>query len=594
MNKSPLKIVLTIVGIAGLAAGLAVCANIARATLWDEYAAAPDTHPNIPNCSFAGYHYGETPLPENTATDAPATRFAPRINVKNFAAKGDGNTDDTEAIRAALASVKPDTGGVIFFPNGRYKISGVLFVHTNKTVLRGETRDGVELIFTNPLDRAYHEWRIPPPDFRKQDRTNSHWSYMGGLIWFTPLKRGTTYFPPDTPTEGIFPAVSRRAFDGPALPLSPAKRGDNTVKIAAKNTDSNAFAAGDFVRLQQRDPGDYSLLKHLCGGGSWADAFDWQNASYGGAWKTPDPQTWIVEIAAVAHDKTTGETTLTLRQPLRFDVQTRWQPTVQKLIPLIRESGIENMTLRFLRDYTWTPKDHHKESGWNAPFFNYAVHCWLRDVTMLDMENGPGLADAKCITMTRFKLGATSPARLAHHHGTICRMSYDNLWSDFLIESQPAHGLNVEAFASGNVWMRGVLEHGVLDTHRRIPHDNLHTDITLVRNDGWHGGDGGPALGARSVEWNIRVENDKNSDRTDEQTSYMVGWANVHPWGAIVGLQGAELTWHGGPKRATASKYSPVGEGVSKCRIESENTIPTPANLYEAQLQLRLQSLREN
>jgi hypothetical protein len=44
------------------------------------------------------------------------------VNVKHFGAKGDDLTDDTQAIQAALDSVQ-NTGGVVFFPKGVYRIS---------------------------------------------------------------------------------------------------------------------------------------------------------------------------------------------------------------------------------------------------------------------------------------------------------------------------------------------------------------------------------------------------------------------------------------------------------------------------------------
>lgn len=537
------------------AATLLAAVAYSRASLWDEYAAAPDTHPNIPNCSYAGYHYGEIPLP-----DTAAPGFAPRFDVKAYGAKGDGETDDTAAVRAAIAAINPDVGGIVWFPDGSYKISKVLFVHTNKTVLRGESRDGVELIFTEPLESAWFPHRYPA---KTKAGWATYWNYGGGLIWFSP----------SPPSPAPKDAPKRQIYDGSGLPLAaPARRGDTAIRLASA-APAGLLRAGDLVSLRQTIPDDYSLAKHLCGDGAWADAYDWKTA---GSASWPDPSkprpNWIVEIAAVADDTTT----FTLRQPLRFDLRAEWKPVLQKYAPFIRESGVENMTLRFLRDYEWDTKLHHGSCrGWNAPYFAYAIHCWLRDVTMIDMENGPSLAQSKCVTFTRFTLKASAPERMTHHHGTICRGSHDNFFGDFRIESRPDHGLNVEIFASGNVWTRGILEHGIFDTHRNLPFDNLHTDITLVRNDGFHGGTGGPILGARSVEWNIRVPSGRD---------YLVGWANSHPNGAIVGLQGARPVWNGQPKS------TPTGEGVSGCRIESQDTVPVPANLHEAQLNLRLAS----
>lgn len=56
------------------------------------------------------------------------------VNVKTFGATGDGVTDDTAAINAAIAAfdqnVDTVTGGVLFFPRGRYMISSPIVLDT--------------------------------------------------------------------------------------------------------------------------------------------------------------------------------------------------------------------------------------------------------------------------------------------------------------------------------------------------------------------------------------------------------------------------------------------------------------------------------
>lgn len=529
--------------------------------LWAEYAKAPDTHPLIPNCSYAGYHYGEIPIPH---IDGPV------YDVTRYGAKGDGVADDTLAIRAALQAVDPERGGVVYFPDGKYNVSQALFVHTNHTVLRGQSRAGVEVVFTQPLDRAYGTFNYSAPS----GVAISRWSYDGGLVWFAPKELGNTWRPEGAALDA---SVDRAAYrtqwlvEGAALRVAkPARRGDRSLVLDAK--PDVVLRPGDMVCLELHQTADYSLAKHLAGDGPWADAYEWERGTGGAGWPKPENLLWPVEIAAF--DPAT--TTVTLRQPLRFDVRAGWAPAIRRMGPLLHESGIENLTLRFKRAYTWTPDKHHREAGWNAPYFNNAIHCWLRDVTMIDVDNGPNLTSAKCVTLTRFSIEASRPETATHHHGTVTRSSsHDNLISDFLIKSQPWHGCNIENLSTGNVWSHGMLEHGVFDSHRREPFENIRTDVTLVANDGEHGGNGGPLMGARFVNWNIRTQTDRN---------YMVGWGNATPMGAIVGLQGSQPTWNAQPGRL------PAGE-LSGCRIEGIGQVPNPANLYESQLRLRLQSL---
>lgn len=57
------------------------------------------------------------------------------FNVKSYGAKGDGTTDDTTAIQAAITAAS--SGGVVFFPVGTYKISSPLTLSVASTALMG-------------------------------------------------------------------------------------------------------------------------------------------------------------------------------------------------------------------------------------------------------------------------------------------------------------------------------------------------------------------------------------------------------------------------------------------------------------------------
>lgn len=63
------------------------------------------------------------------------------VNVADYGAKGDGVTNDTSAIQAAINDAN---GSVVYFPNGTYAISTTLVVPSN-TSLVGETRENAIL-----------------------------------------------------------------------------------------------------------------------------------------------------------------------------------------------------------------------------------------------------------------------------------------------------------------------------------------------------------------------------------------------------------------------------------------------------------------
>lgn len=70
------------------------------------------------------------------------------FNVKDFGALGDGKKDDTFAVATALEKASQASGGVVYFPRGRYRLSDGLTV-PRFTVLRGAKRELVALCWTD-------------------------------------------------------------------------------------------------------------------------------------------------------------------------------------------------------------------------------------------------------------------------------------------------------------------------------------------------------------------------------------------------------------------------------------------------------------
>tara|TARA_S200002703_G_scaffold158775_1_gene170040 strand:+ start:1857 stop:4079 length:2223 start_codon:yes stop_codon:yes gene_type:complete len=66
------------------------------------------------------------------------------ISVKDYGAVGDLVTDDTAAIQAAINSL-PSTGGEVFFPAGKYKVTSTITASVNNTSLRGVGNSGTQI-----------------------------------------------------------------------------------------------------------------------------------------------------------------------------------------------------------------------------------------------------------------------------------------------------------------------------------------------------------------------------------------------------------------------------------------------------------------
>jgi hypothetical protein len=131
-------------------------------SLWAQYVRDPLRHPYIPNCSWAGYRYGEQPIP----------RFPVVANVKTLGAVGDGSADDTDAFKASLDQAIKAGGGTILIPAGIYRLTERLQFNSSRIVLRGEGQGKSILRFDKSLGDLIENamW----------------WSWRGGLIWIGP------------------------------------------------------------------------------------------------------------------------------------------------------------------------------------------------------------------------------------------------------------------------------------------------------------------------------------------------------------------------------------------------------------------------
>lgn len=73
------------------------------------------------------------------------------FNVRDFGAEGQGQTNDTGAIKDAIAAAVKAGGGVVYFPRGRYQLNETLEVPPLVT-LKGERRDLVNLFWPDMKD----------------------------------------------------------------------------------------------------------------------------------------------------------------------------------------------------------------------------------------------------------------------------------------------------------------------------------------------------------------------------------------------------------------------------------------------------------
>lgn len=527
--------------VAGVCAAGTMATSDELSALWREYLVSPDTHPCIPNVSYAGYHQGEDRLP----------RLPVRANVRQFGASGDGVTDSTAAINAAIEAVGRAGGGTVIVPPGRYLLSGVLWMHHSGVVLRGAGRDRTTLFFDQPLETCYRA------------AARGEWSWSGGLVWFIPRElRDGLEARGFTGNEGW---LDNRDLTGVTAEVP---RGTRRIPVA----DASVFRPGEHVLLLADNLPDNSLLRHLAGDIPGATTYPWTTAARR---LRPELSTWPLAenfrfFRFPVRIQKVEPGAVTLAQPVRTDLRPAWAPRFVTLGPTVRESGIENLTLE-LREVPL--RTHNQDPGFNGVAFQAALDCWARDVTVLHGDNGFGLTSSKGITLTEVRV-----AGKARHHSFICRVQTQDLLVD-RFEIPPAstpvtpgavyHGINTEGLSAGNVWSNGIMD-GTFDSHKALPFDSVRTAIRVANTGSTGGaGDAGPRWGARICHWNIEVEGGRaHAIRLEEHA----------PASAMVGIRGTTgVTDH-------AREFTgPLGSVV-----EALDTEVAPANLYEAQKQVRL------
>ena len=534
-------------------------------SLWAQYKTDPERHPNIPNCSFAGYK-GSSLCPGLIPNPT-----LPIINVKDipYLALGNGTGNDGPAIQAALDSAGRRGGGIVFIPNGTYRIDTMLKIRYSKVILRGESRDGAVLDFPRSLQRIYGNL---------SKGTNYYWWWAGGLVWIGPedtfLPNGKVYMP-DSTIQGW---EVWRSSSTPSNVTTPATRGDKLLNVST----TTGLLAGQKILLVWDNPADKSFLKHLYGHSPTASNLDVSTGPTGNCAGVLPPSsntfTWPVEIAEI------NGNSITLSQPLRVDIRPEWNVRIETPGQILEEVGIENLRIKCHAQlsHNHLEKPGSTKGGWNGFYFNRAWNCWLQNVAVGSAENAFILSSTKHVSLLKTLVDGAEQ----NHHSFACRVSsHDNLMEEFVVNGpgRVRHGINTEGFSSGNVWSKGMQKAGTFDTHRLIPFDFIRTECTVANDAGSGPGGGnsaGPFVGGRTVIWNVDIS-------IDPLYSFILAGSNGGKFinqpkqfvmGVLAGVRGTATN--------TTEGWA-LPNGDKGTLVVDSGQIPSIVNLYQAQKQLR-------
>ncbi|VGO18994.1 DUF4955 domain-containing protein [Pontiella sulfatireligans] len=522
----------------------------------------------LPDFSYAGYAYGEKPIPEPSVV----------LNVVEYGVLPDTGEDLTEVVQRLIDQAGERGGGVIYFPPGEYCFNTgdakhYLQINHDHLVLRGA---GTSTVFRLVRPLTQHE----PAPWLTPALIQTGTRFQGTeMFWGVPSLRALEEA---WPAGALGVGQDDRVYEAPKLTdvVAGARKGDRALQVA----DSSGIKAGDCILLSMRNTSDEGALIHEMLAPIESFHEKQLAARSAGKLRTASYQ-WLVEVAGVPDSKT-----LALRQPLRRDIQMRFAPEVYAA-PMLHHIGIEHLKISSGWD---GPYKHHggaeMDYGWKAINMVRVSHGWIRDVVIENFTVPVTLKDSRNITVRHVVV--EDPLKIGGHYGIKCYShACDNLIEEIQFNSYRTHGTGVEGNSYGNVFRNVIVRHGgrkraEFDCHGFCfapPACNLFENIT---GQGAISGGGAlfnlPHAAQYNTFWNCECDVPKGEVfESWAATTFDVPAYRLFPKSILVGVC---------TRTGTA-----VVEGSSADRndewlyVEDLNqTAVEPSSLYEAQLKLRL------
>jgi len=273
--------------------------------------------------SFAGYRSGLEAIPNSTNNIVDVTKSP-------YNADRTGILDATLIIQQAIDNVGENGGGVVFLPEGEYRIS-----------ITGSNSQALRIKYNNVVIRGDGSTKT----FIKSSSTNIRnkqliYFYPDAAGWYSPLSGTTTLILQDL-----------------LLPTT-------TIPVE----DPSLFKKGDFVVLGS-DLTAAFIAEHGC-------------TSY---WTTFKAVRFYREITAVDYSKNSIE----IDAPTRYFLKMRDNARMYKINPQLTECGIEDLSIGNVQnngggwgdsDYDVAGTGAYEVHASHFIFFRNALNCWARNV----------------------------------------------------------------------------------------------------------------------------------------------------------------------------------------------------------------------
>jgi len=480
--------------------------------------------PYLPDFSYAGYRWGEEPLPEPTGTE---------VHVTEYGATPDDGEDDTDAIQEALAEAHRIDGEVVVrFPAGRLIVREVLLLERSNLILKGAEQGETQLYVPRPLTDMETPGNYEDP----LGRDFSPFSWRGGVIW--------TRQPGDPEQRRLGQLVAGR-------------RGHHTVKT---QTPVN-LEEGEVVQIKwfNREGKSSSLLHHVyC-----TSEVQFGRNLYRG-------QAPVIATQEVTIEEVYGQT-MRIKEPLLHDLRARWGAELHT-IDFLEEVGIEDVRITFPEDVEYG--GHHQEAGYNGIYLTDLKHSWVQGVTVENADSGILSTRSKNFTLDDVTAGTGRWGHYSFHLGDV----YGALVTDFRA-SPTLHNPSFNTRSRASVYSDGFVLDPVLDQHMGVNHQNMFDNLRTRYNEpddrlfvmGGSEPRWGPTAGAFNTFWNIQVSIRGKTGGRVKMRDLRAG----APYARLVGVRGKDVP--------IEFNYGPAAyiEGTNRDNI-------AVSSLYQYQLERRL------
>lgn len=478
--------------------GPILIATAQESKLWQEYAKDHEAgkQTELPDFSYAGYHFGEVAIPE---VDHKI------FDVTDFGAKPNDQKSDRAAIEKAVAAAKKNGSGVVFFPKGRFLVNEdndpktSIVISAKNIVLRGSGsgEGGTELYMKNYL----------PAKNPKQ-------------LWTCPY---------------MFKVEGRGAENEVTTIVADAKRGDRTIQVKS----AAAIRPGKWIIVRVKNNAQDLIEHDMCG------------CQLDEKWtKIKDQGIYVNEPHLV--EKVKGKT-VTLKAPLLHDVDKKHNWKVLTYAHY-EEVGVEDIAFvgNWHDDFVHH-QDYIHDGGYSMLQMHRIANGWVRNCRFTDANRACTISLGANVSVLNCEVTGNTG-----HNSISASASARTLIGCCNDAASTWHAPGVSSASIGTVlWRVNYTEHTSFETHASQPRATL---FDVTKGGFFLGRGGGarqnlPNHMEHLILWNFE-ELDEGEENFEFWSSKTWFWKIIPPY--VVGFHGAGTTFDESQIKVIESLHNPV------------------------------------